>query len=442
MNTLPNELLARVFLYLPPRLFYGTLPLVSRLWKRVSATAIPASPIEGPAFCVTAWHRTVQSHVYERLPDLVVYEDFRKMVKDGVGPVWVAGKVRVELRNTWSAPSSGSLVREFETALRESLGTTAFVADLTIDLMDTYIGSPAAFEKIAIPLLTLAPTNLLIDTPFLQMWDWSQPARFPSVRTLTISGAAKERFYEEALTQALSLVRNVFPDVQNIKIQDLALRLGRLVPNVMETVPSAVRELVTFVHQPYLLDPLAGTPRRLDPHVFVPLHLVEVFPHLTHIGYLALFPSMWSELESHSPEAIPNLKSIQSVCIFMETEPERMYVGEEGIREITDGFSRYMPNLQSITCVLELRSRNYPTLGDPDEWTLLDSVDYWDYFFRNVPARKFIVRKRPARRDVMVSVQRMYARRVVEKVVASGKECVNLWDEDNERNDRPLDRAC
>ncbi|KAJ3334736.1 U3 snoRNP protein [Gonapodya sp. JEL0774] len=278
------------------------------------------------------------------------------------------------------------LMRDFGIAFRRALGgrtKVAFIADLDVDIMHTFLGRQTAFERIVTALRYLAPTKMHVDPSFLNVCEWSrQVGPFPSVSELSISGAAKDEFFDQTLPQALAYVEKMFPNVGAITIPNLALRLGQLGQNLQQTVSTSTRQLVTMIHQAYLLDPMAGIPTRPNPRVFIPLHLAEAFPNLLHFGYVALYPTMWNELETHSPEALANLASLRSICIFMETEPERFYGGAAGIRAITDGFARHTPKLETISFVLELRSRNYPTLGDPDEWSLIDSVYGWETFIR------------------------------------------------------------
>ncbi|KXS12457.1 hypothetical protein M427DRAFT_59601 [Gonapodya prolifera JEL478] len=393
---LPFEILSRIFLLLPPRFLFWTLPLVCRSWKQAadySADRNGRIPLElnirSPVLGKPLQEPCRVRNSREGQIELMLWDEWRRV--GGNARVLVAGVVFLELSLEFLATSEPA---DVEIAIRK-----AVVQRLTTDRVKLVL-SGAHLDEYEIPDEESAVTSIDVVQKFLDFMRHSGPfsvnvdgtllehkqlshanQQFPSITSITYNDTPSGPAFDAALTN----IFNTFPNLTRLSYY--GFRLFFHLPADLRTCPEMTR--LTSI-QYWYREAQAENPN-LSAHIFF---IPSLCSGVTDFGRPLLFPEMWRKISNQAAntpfngiDPLAGLARLHTFwcCVSFRPALARSFISSPALMEhVVEGIARYMPNLRVIM-VQPLRL--YEIL--PPE-TLQELERTWDHFVRVVPAKKIV----------------------------------------------------
>ncbi|KAJ3334417.1 hypothetical protein HDU93_007980 [Gonapodya sp. JEL0774] len=325
MDSLPPELLHRVFRLVPPRDFYGTIPLVSRRFRRDAVGALPGCPGNGIGIAceieITDAGDDLDADEYPQHwldPNPIRFcTEFRRAQSPSAsgGVIWTSMAPVTVLRlsakriiprgSTLDVQDVMDCLFTQERRQKSIPRDQVHVAVSKMTICISYIVSDDSFSAVVdfireqgvedLDLATLHAMDLLKRLPddiqlesitSLTSPQIIEASSFGSERATIMSGTVLDRF-----PSVVSVMGVAFYPVKGIRelTEDVVRR------NLSETFRRRVTSLVVPHRPNWSLPPASGPFMRLRL-----LRAIVVYPSLQELGVLSLFDSMlsWEELTS------------------------------------------------------------------------------------------------------------------------------------------------
>ncbi|KXS18737.1 hypothetical protein M427DRAFT_132658 [Gonapodya prolifera JEL478] len=420
MNTIPAELLPRIFTHLPPRTVYRDLSRTSRSFHAITSGTVPVG-----------LSLEIRNKWRLRAAEAEITVKPLKAFADGVG---VRAEVAIEkgFFEGRAFPTPAAALQFFNEAVTPKLPLGLAKSGILWHCSRVHLRFSEYskiteldpdMEAIGQLFAALKPPTIYVadDLSPLLVFTQKTPSYFESVQDVSLSyWPTRKLDYDVepdiragAIEQWLKDIFRIFPSTTSIATQMWCFT-EHDAKYIQDNIPANVRGQIREIRSS------SGGPCFISSDSSGVFRFVPVFPSLASLGDLEVSPSMWNNIsDAVDTETLRRVRHL-----YLDLSPvDFFYYNTEKQKSIVEGFEKYFPNLDEVTIqyqvVLGLVPDNYE-LPPYHSGEGLDTVlGVFRRLFENMPA--------PTVKIVGPSVQRTCdvkdAGDVLEKVVHVAQTC-------------------